>query len=142
MNGGLGPATHPAWAGGMQSARADSDPDGLVPTVCDGLVPTVFDGLVPTVFDGLVPTVFDGLVPMVCNGLVPTVCDGLVPTMDNGLVPAGCSAWAGSVRSVRADSDVLSVVRALQYSQMWHGMPELGGSAQWSTAVAKWDYCS
>ena len=94
MNGGLGPATHPAWAGGMQSAQADSDPDGLLPTVCDGLVPTVFDGLVPTV----------------CDGLVPTVCDSLVLAVDNGLVPAGCSAYAGSVRSVQADSDVLSVV--------------------------------
>lgn len=67
------------------------------------------------------------------DSLVPTVCDGLVLTMDNGLVPAGCSAWAGSVRSVRADNDVLSVVRAQQYSHMWHGMPELSGSAQWST---------
>ena len=75
----------------------------------------------------------DGLVPTVFDGLVPTVCDGLVPTMDNGLVPAGCSAWADGVRSVRADSDVLGVVRAQQYSQMWQGMPELGGSAQWST---------
>ena len=75
----------------------------------------------------------DGLVPTVFDGLVPTVCDGLVPTMDNGLVPAGCSAWADGVRSGRADSDVFSVVRALQYSQMWHGMPELSGSAQWST---------
>ena len=101
--------------------------------MCDGLVPAVCDGLVPTVFDGLVPTVFDGLVPMVFDGLVLMVCSSLVLAVDNGLVPAGCSAWAGGVRSVRADSDVLSVVRALQYSQMWHGMPELGGSAQWST---------
>ena len=86
MNGGLGPATHPAWAGGMQSARADSDPDGLVPAVCDGLVPTV------------------------CDGLVPAVCGSLVLAVDNGLVPAGCSAYAGSVRSVQANSDVLGVV--------------------------------
>ena len=103
MDGGLGPVVNSAWAGSMQLAWADSGADGLVPTV----------------FDGLVPTVYDGLVPMVCGSLVLAV--------DNGLVPTGCSAWAGSVRSVRADSD---------------GMPELGGSAQWSTAVAKWDYCS
>ena len=38
---------------------------------------------------------------------------------------AGCSAWAGNVRLVQADSDVLGVVRALQYIQMWHWMPEL-----------------
>ena len=125
MDGGLGPVVNSAWAGSMQLAWASSGADGLVPTVFDGLVPTVFDGLVPVVFDGLVPTVCDGSVPMVCSSSVLAV--------DNGLVPTGCSAWAGSVRSVRADSDVLSVVRALQYSQMWHGMPELGVSAQWST---------
>ena len=107
-------------------ARNAISPRGLLHlTVCSSLVPTVFDGLVPTVFDGLVPTV--------CNGLVPMVCDSLVLAVDNGLVPTGCPARAGGVRSGRADSDVLSVVRALQYSQMWHGMPELGGSAQWST---------
>ena len=125
MDDGLGPVVNSAWAGSMQLAWADSGADGLVLTVCNGLVPTVFDGLVPTVCSGLVPTVFDGL--------VPTVCDGSVLAVDSGLVPTGCSAWAGGVRSVRADSDVLSVVRALQYSRMWHGMPELGGSAQWST---------
>jgi len=129
MDDGFGPVVNSAWAGSMQLAWASSGADGLVPTVFDGSVPTMFDGLVPMVFDGLVPTVCDGSVPMVCSSLVLAV--------DNGLVPTGCSAWAGSVRSVRADSDVLSVVRALQYSQMWHGMPELGGSAQWSTAVAK-----
>jgi len=125
MDDGFGPVVNSAWAGSMQLAWASSGADGLVPTVFDGSVPTMFDGLVPMVFDGLVPTVCDGSVPMVCSSLVLAV--------DNGLVPTGCSAWAGSVRSVRADSDVLSVVRALQYSQMWHGMPELGGSAQWST---------
>ena len=117
MNGGLGPATHPAWAGGMQSAQADSDPDGLVPTVCNGLAPAVCNGLVPAVHDGL----------------VPMVCSSLVLVVDNSLVLTGCSAWAGSVRSVQADSDVLGVVRALQYGQMWRRMPGLGGSARWST---------
>ena len=114
MDGGLGPVVNSAWAGSMQLAWADSGANGLVLTVCNGLVPTVFDGLLPTVYDGL----------------VPMVCDSLVLAVDSSLVPTGCSAWAGGVRSVRADSDVLSVVRALQYR---HGMPELGGSAQWST---------
>ena len=117
MDDGFGPVVNSSWAGSMQLAWASSGADGLVPTV----------------FDGLVPTVFDGLVPTVCDGSVPTVCDGSVLAVDNGLVPTGCSAWADGVRSGRADSDVLSVVRELQYSQMWHGMPELGGSAQWST---------
>jgi hypothetical protein len=160
MDGGLGPVMNSTWAESTRLPRAGSDPgglvptaygglvralfDGLVPTVFDGLVPMVFDGLVPMVFDGWVPRVFDGLVPTVFDGLVPTVCDSLVPmacdslvlAVDNGLVPTGCSAWAGGVRSVRASSDVLDqlrVVRVLQYSQMWHRMPELGGSAQWST---------
>ena len=133
MDDGLGPVVSRAWAGSMQLAWADSGADGLVPTVFDGLVPMVYDGLVLTVCDSLVPMVCNSLVLTMDNSLVLMMDNGLVPTMDSGLVPAGCSAWAGSVRSVRADSDVLSVVRALQYSQMWHGMPELGGSAQWST---------
>ena len=121
----------------MQSAGADSDvvTVGLVPTICDGSVPIliVCDDLVPTVCDGSVPAVDNGLVPMVTCSTGPVTQDSLELAIRGGSRPTGCSAWADNVRSIRADSDVFGVVRALQYSRMWHRMPELGGSAWWST---------
>jgi len=84
-------------------------------------VPTVCNGLVLVVCEGLVPTVYSSLVPMVCNGLVPAMDDGLVLTVTcsmglvmqaslelaarGGSMPKGCSAQAGSVRSVQGTVD-------------------------------------